>query len=105
VSKAIVDRFEIVCKVGHKISHFVFLIVLLRKILSMIKHSTAEMGFHKNSGAKKADTPKKSAKHHYQDDNYHWQTYFVEQEIHIEYMIDAINVYDTVVYSVDYHSI
>jgi hypothetical protein len=71
----------------------------------VIEHTTAKIGLEKNSRTEKTNSPKKSAKHDYQNDENHRQTDFIKQKCHIECALHAIDHDYAVVYTVYYHSV
>ena len=83
-AEAFLDGLEIVGKPGHEIPHFVDLIVLGGKVLTVVEHPVADGSLHADARAEKADAPGKAPHHHHKDDDNERHTDLIEQEVQIE---------------------
>ena len=61
---------------------------------SVVEHFSSDSGLDLYSRAEKADSPKKTSYYHRRDNEYHRQTYSVEQKGHIKCICDTVNIYD-----------
>ena len=104
-AEAVLNRFKIVGEKAHQSSDLVHLIIFLRKILAVIEHTAAQIGFNLDARAEEADSPKEAPDDHTNDYPNERQADPVEQEGHIEGKKSTVHLDRAVVHSVYDHSV
>ena len=81
------------------------LIILLRKVLAVVKHPTAEMGLHLDGCAAETNAPEKASRYNGENHDHEGEADLVEQKIHGKGLFYALVQNNAIVDAVDSHAV
>ena len=104
-AEALLDGVQIVGEQAHEITHLIHLVVFPAELLGVAEHSVPQVGFHPDGRPKDGHPPQKPAEHNAHHHGDHGHADFIQQERHVESMLNAVKHHIALVHAVDDHPI